>query len=81
MREVKQRRNTATRISSKNQVTIPVDIMRQAGLDQGAVLLVRSEGPGRVVLERLEDVIEKYAEIMRGTWEPDEVERLHAEWR
>lgn len=45
-----------TRISRKHQVTIPVQALRAAGLGVGERLFARSDGPGRVALERERDV-------------------------
>jgi bifunctional DNA-binding transcriptional regulator/antitoxin component of YhaV-PrlF toxin-antitoxin module len=78
MEEVKGRRTT--RISSKHQVTIPVDAMREAGLEVGERVVARVEGPGRVVLERSDDVLALYAGCMTGVYEPDDLERLRDEW-
>jgi len=69
------------RISSKNQITIPVDVLREAGLSAGDDVVVRAAGPGRVDIERWADIIERFAGSMPpGTWPPGEIERLRAEW-
>lgn len=41
-----------TRLSSKNQVTVPVKVLREAGLAPGDVLEVEASEPGRIVLRR-----------------------------
>jgi bifunctional DNA-binding transcriptional regulator/antitoxin component of YhaV-PrlF toxin-antitoxin module len=48
-------------ISCKNRVTLPVDAMREAGLQPGDDLCVRAVAPGRVELTRAEDVVAEFA--------------------
>jgi bifunctional DNA-binding transcriptional regulator/antitoxin component of YhaV-PrlF toxin-antitoxin module len=67
-------------VSSKNQVTIPVDALREAGLEAGDRLVARAEGPGRIVFERAVDVLEELAGSLPGVYEPDELARLRDEW-
>ena len=50
-------------ISRKNQITIPADVLRSAGLNPGDDVRVTSVAPGRIELARFEDLIEKYAGI------------------
>jgi len=79
--EVKNsRRRGTSRISSKHQVTIPTDALRDAGLDVGERLVARADGPGRVVLEREHDVLGEFAGALSGTYEHDELSRLRDEW-
>lgn len=42
----------STRLSRKNQVTVPVDVLREVGLEPGDVLDVEPGGSGEVVLRR-----------------------------
>ena len=79
MEEVKNR-PPSTRISSKHQVTIPAAAMRAAGLEPGQRLVARVDGPGRVVLEREEDVLSQFAGTLTGVFEPRELKRLRDEW-
>jgi AbrB family looped-hinge helix DNA binding protein len=78
MDAVKARRGS--RISSKHQITIPAEAMKAAGLCEGDRLVVRADGPGRVVLERERDVLAEYAGSLPGVWEPGEIARLRDEW-
>ena len=48
-------------ISSKNQITIPVETLRAAGLEPGDDVRVISTTPGRIELVKTEDLIERYA--------------------
>lgn len=70
----------ATKISQKHQVTIPLDAMRIAGLEAGERVIARADGPGRVVLEREEDVISSFSGSMTGIFEHEMLERLRNEW-
>jgi bifunctional DNA-binding transcriptional regulator/antitoxin component of YhaV-PrlF toxin-antitoxin module len=80
-REEKNRRSRdRTRISSKHQVTIPMDAMHAAGLENGDRLAVSGIGPGRVVLERVPDAIEEYAGALSGCLDRDLIEALREEW-
>ena len=79
-KEVKRtRRRGITRISTKNQITIPVDALRAAGLKPGDEVEVEPDGAGRLKLVREGDVIAKYA----GTFSyPDGyLDELRDEWR
>jgi bifunctional DNA-binding transcriptional regulator/antitoxin component of YhaV-PrlF toxin-antitoxin module len=50
-----------TKVSSKNQVTIPVAELRAAGLGPGDVLRVEALGAGRVALTRVDELVARYA--------------------
>jgi bifunctional DNA-binding transcriptional regulator/antitoxin component of YhaV-PrlF toxin-antitoxin module len=80
MREVKNRRRGATRISSKNQITIPADALRAAGLAVGDRVVAHADGAGRVVLEREHDVIAEFAGVMTGAYTANELDDLRREW-
>jgi bifunctional DNA-binding transcriptional regulator/antitoxin component of YhaV-PrlF toxin-antitoxin module len=68
-----------TRISSKNQVTLPVDALRKAGLKAGAELRVEADGTGRLVLSQADDPIARYAGIFR--YPKGYLKKLRSEWR
>ena len=80
MAEVKKRRRGTSRVSSKHQVTIPADALRAAGLEVGERLIFHAEGPGRVVLEREADVLDEFAGVLTGIYEPNELTHLRDEW-
>jgi bifunctional DNA-binding transcriptional regulator/antitoxin component of YhaV-PrlF toxin-antitoxin module len=81
MQEVKRRRRGRTTVSSKNQVTLPVDALARAGLATGDQLAVEVRGPGELVLRRVVDPVERYSGTLTGIYEPDELDRLRDEWR
>jgi AbrB family looped-hinge helix DNA binding protein len=69
-------------VSRKNQITIPADVMREAGLAPGDDVRIRSVGPGRIELVKSDELIREYAgsfdetvypvgylDEVRGGWE------------
>ncbi|MFV0318681.1 MAG: AbrB/MazE/SpoVT family DNA-binding domain-containing protein [Microthrixaceae bacterium] len=80
MPRVKGQVRRSTRISSKHQITIPVAELRAAGLEVGQRLVARSDGPGRVILEREDDVIGEFAGSLTAVYAESELESLRGEW-
>jgi bifunctional DNA-binding transcriptional regulator/antitoxin component of YhaV-PrlF toxin-antitoxin module len=68
------------RVSSKNQVTLPVETMRAAGLRAGDELTVRAHGDGEVLLATRRSRVRRHAGIATGIYEAGEVDRLRDEW-
>jgi bifunctional DNA-binding transcriptional regulator/antitoxin component of YhaV-PrlF toxin-antitoxin module len=82
MKEVKQRRRRKgfTRVSSKNQVTLPVDVLLTAGVRPGDSLMVEAKATGEIVLRREEDPLDRYIGSMTGMFPPDYLRDLRDEW-
>ncbi len=80
MPNVKERRRGASTISSKNQITIPADALRSAGLEVGDRVIAHADGAGRVILEREHDVVAEFAGALTGAYRTDELEDLRSEW-
>jgi bifunctional DNA-binding transcriptional regulator/antitoxin component of YhaV-PrlF toxin-antitoxin module len=80
MDKVKRRKAPITTISSKHQITIPVETLREAELAPGDQLIARADGRGRVILERRQEVLERLSGSMTGVWAPGDLDRLRAEW-
>jgi bifunctional DNA-binding transcriptional regulator/antitoxin component of YhaV-PrlF toxin-antitoxin module len=82
MDEVKQRRRRKgfTRVSSKNQVTLPIDVLVTAGVRPGDSLMVEAKGTGEIVLRREEDPLDRYIGSMTGMFPPNYVRDLRDEW-
>jgi AbrB family looped-hinge helix DNA binding protein len=82
MKKVKVlRRRGRTRISAKNQATIPVEALKRAGLKPGDELQVEAAGAGRIVLARAHSVIERHAGSLTGVYPKGYLARLRREWR
>lgn len=79
--EVKQGRRGATTVSSKHQVTIPVQAMRAAGLRSGDRLRAVVRGRGRVLLVREDDPVARHAGKLTGAYRSGELDGLRDEWR
>lgn len=58
---VKKGRGGRSRISSKHQVTIPAAAFRRAGFAAGDLVRVEAEGAGRVVLTKIDDLVDRYS--------------------
>lgn len=80
MEKVKVRRRGTSTISSKHQVTIPIDALEAAGLEVGERLVAHADGPGRVILERERDVLAEYAGVLTGVYRTNELSILRDEW-
>jgi bifunctional DNA-binding transcriptional regulator/antitoxin component of YhaV-PrlF toxin-antitoxin module len=76
------RRRNQTKVSSKHQVTIPIVAFRGAGLEPGDTLRVEAEGAGRIILTRLDELLDRYSGSMDTAGElGPQVEGLRKEWR
>jgi bifunctional DNA-binding transcriptional regulator/antitoxin component of YhaV-PrlF toxin-antitoxin module len=75
------RQRGRTRLSAKNQATIPVEALRRAGLRPGDELLVEAAGAGRIVLARSEDLIARHAGALTGVYPRGYLRQLRREWR
>lgn len=77
----KSRRPGVTRLSAKNQVTIPKEALLKAGLKSGDRVRVTARGPGEVVLRREDDPVTRYAGSLSGTYPEGHLDELRDEWR
>src|SRR5215216_6788231 len=77
---VNRREESMSTISTKNQITLPVQLLRQMGVGPGDRLAVTLES-GRLVLRaRPKDWVEHYAGSLRGLW-GNSVEEIDAHVR
>lgn len=71
-----------TKVSSKHQVTIPAGAFRTAGFAPGDTLKVEAEGAGRVVLTRIDELLDRYSGCLEtGGDLRQRVEGLREEWQ
>ncbi|RDI75445.1 transcriptional regulator, AbrB family [Gaiella occulta] len=81
------RRRGFTRLSSKRQVTIPLQALEATGLGPGDELKVEVDPAGRIVLSpaaRMTDrrqAIERTSGSLAGVYAPGGLERLRDGWR
>ena len=70
-----------TRISSKHQVTIPIDAFAAAGFRAGDAVRAEALGPGRVVLTRQSELLDEFSGALstEGTLRAT-TEALRDEW-
>jgi AbrB family looped-hinge helix DNA binding protein len=77
-----RRRNSQTKVSSKHQITIPARAFRGAGLEPGDVLQVEADGAGRIVLTRIDELLDRYSGCLdTGGSLREQLEGLREEWR
>ena len=67
-------------MSSKNQVTLPVEAMRAAGLRAGDEVTVRPIGDGEVIIATRGTRIGRHAGIATGIYRDGELDSLRDEW-
>jgi bifunctional DNA-binding transcriptional regulator/antitoxin component of YhaV-PrlF toxin-antitoxin module len=69
-----------TRLSRKNQVTIPVAALTAAHVSQGDEFRVSAKGDGRILLERFIDPLDEFAGSVPGLAAATQLEKLREEW-
>jgi bifunctional DNA-binding transcriptional regulator/antitoxin component of YhaV-PrlF toxin-antitoxin module len=69
------------KISSKHQVTLPVQSLERAGLKPGDEVRIEAEGPDRIVVERISRNPDNALGVFDGLYEPGYLKQLRAEER
>jgi AbrB family looped-hinge helix DNA binding protein len=82
-----RRRRGYTRLSRKNQVTIPVAVLERVGIAPGDELRVEADESGWIVLEREQSLAERRREWLQkragrfaGLYPPGYLDELRDEW-
>lgn len=74
------RRRGYTRLSAKHQVTLPVDALREAGIQTGDRLRAEVRGPGEVLLVVDADPVERFKGSLNGVYPAGGLDELRREW-
>jgi bifunctional DNA-binding transcriptional regulator/antitoxin component of YhaV-PrlF toxin-antitoxin module len=69
------------RISSKHQVTLPVESLEAAGLRAGDEVVIEAVGVDRIVVHRAAPDLESALGVFDGLYEADYLEKLRSEER
>ncbi|MCA1840633.1 MAG: AbrB/MazE/SpoVT family DNA-binding domain-containing protein [Actinobacteria bacterium] len=77
---VKDVRRGHSRISSKNQITIPAEALSKAGLRKGDRVKATAQATGKILLVREEDPIDAHAGALTGVYR-DSLKEFRKEWR
>jgi len=67
-----------SRISSKHQVTLPVDTLKRTGLKVGDEVAIEAEGADRIVVRRVSRDAQAALGVFDGLYEPGYLERLRS---
>lgn len=79
LKQTSPRRKNVTRVSRKNQVTLPVAALAKARVKPGDRLMVEASGDGRILLVREHDVLDDFVGAVPGLSRSN-LERLRDEW-
>ena len=66
------------RISSKNQVTLPAELLRRTGLTAGDQVAIEAEGSDRIVVRRRTEDFEEAIGVFDGLYEANYLGKLRA---
>jgi bifunctional DNA-binding transcriptional regulator/antitoxin component of YhaV-PrlF toxin-antitoxin module len=73
-------RTTTTRLSAKNQITIPVDVIRKAGFKVGETINCAVGEDGKVILSRPRNPILELSGIGTGLYDKFDLEAERKSW-
>jgi bifunctional DNA-binding transcriptional regulator/antitoxin component of YhaV-PrlF toxin-antitoxin module len=66
------------RISSKHQVTLPVETLKRTGLSVGDEVAIEADGADRIVVRRVSRDVEQALGVFDGLYEPGYLEQLRS---
>jgi bifunctional DNA-binding transcriptional regulator/antitoxin component of YhaV-PrlF toxin-antitoxin module len=73
-------RTLSSRVSSKNQVTIPVEILRQAGIAPNELVNFKFNKSGEIVIAKADSAIESLFGALSGTYVDFDLRKERDEW-
>jgi bifunctional DNA-binding transcriptional regulator/antitoxin component of YhaV-PrlF toxin-antitoxin module len=85
-----KRKRGFTRLSSKRQITLPLEVVEHAGIQIGEELAVEVDDGGRVIVSRSDGesigdrrrrALERVAGSLPGVWPSHALDELRDEWR
>lgn len=69
-------------ISRKNQITIPADVLRAAGLGPGDDVRISRVGPGHIELVKTDVLVKRYAgSVGDDVYPPGYLDEVREGWR
>ena len=68
------------KVSTKNQVTLPIDVLRAVGLEPGDEVTIRPVGSGEIVITARASRVRRHAGIADGIYRVGELDELRDEW-
>jgi AbrB family looped-hinge helix DNA binding protein len=69
-------------VSRKNQITIPAEVMRDAGLSPGDDVRVRSAGPGRIEMVKTDELVGEFAGMLdESVYPAGYLDEVRAGWQ
>ena len=69
-----------SRISAKNQVTLPVEALNLAGLAHGDDVTIEADGPDRIIVRRAVRDPERGIGVFDGLYPPGYLDDLRRDW-
>jgi bifunctional DNA-binding transcriptional regulator/antitoxin component of YhaV-PrlF toxin-antitoxin module len=66
------------KISSKHQITLPVETLERSGLSVGDEVTIEAEGVDRIIVRRVLRDAEQALGVFDGLYEPDYLEQLRS---
>jgi len=79
-KKTRKGRTTSTRLSSKNQVTLPIDIIRKAGFKVGDTINCTVDEEGQIRLTHPENPMLKFAGIATGVYDNFDLRAERDSW-